>query len=400
MQIFKNDFDTIYDKLSSLNEAKETTTLGNFRGYLAGGMEVTDTAVKSLASFVDVPKTLEMNPNIDFSDNPENWPIEKGKLYSYYFRCPKCLGIYAKAASNIATKKSEMKLKAKKYNRNIPIEEFCLCQFCAKQSRVDKNTGEVIEGKPLSTRPDLVKMIHPSIAIDGKLTAHGCDVLYELNYEYNNVGTGKHQVSSKLMDMIKNSPGMDLAKLSLDSPLLLMWKCQNSEHSAYYSPIEYVKKYTHKGCSDCLDQSDGKQFSISEKIVADMFEEYLANSNLNYKIKAGYKDPSKHSFLPPKYNAIDVYLEVEGRKYGIEYDGRRYHQTQEAIDVDIAKTIHCINSGLEIIRIREADCHEWSSINKSAPTIKIFNIKRCFSALPELQRKEIIEDICKYIGIL
>ena len=92
-------------------------------------------------------------------------------------------------------------------------------------------------------------------------------------------------------------------------------------------------------------------------MLADAIEEYLVTSNLNYKIKVGYKDSTKHSFLPLKYNAIDIYLEIEDRKYAIEYDGKRYHQTQEAIDVDIQKTNCCIANGIEVIRIREANCH-------------------------------------------
>ena len=374
---------------AALTEAKPSTLkISDIKGYNTNGEPVSG----SLADFLEISKSISENPHLADID-PQNW-LQKPAIKTIYFiKCPRCHGIYACSYNGLENKKDRIDL-ARELNFSITPEELAFCTFCAKQTKRNRETGELKSSHPIKNvvknGVNLLDRLHPDIAINGILTKKGAEIIPALNEEKGVIGTGKRQVSPALIDMIKNSPGMDLSYLSSDSPIYLEFLCP--KHGKYINQVMYASKGIYLGCCKCVEESAGAQTSESERQLYNQLKKALTEKfgEKAFKIEMQYPSPDS------RYHPLDIYIEYNNKKFGIEYDGKVWHPEDVVMQRDLPKAISCINNNINILRVRERSkiIGEWPADQLNIPIIEISS---CFSNLSETMQKEAVDKIIKVI---
>lgn len=118
------------------------------------------------------------------------------------------------------------------------------------------------------------------------------------------------------------------------------WICQkDTTHSWKSSPNKRTS--AGRGCPKCSNST------IEEEVFVELKKE-IAQTVQQKRI-------SVPKFRVKNYIVVDYYIEIDGRKIVIEYDGRRWHSSDEIIELDKKKSEILLKMGYEIIRIRDRD---------------------------------------------
>lgn len=131
------------------------------------------------------------------------------------------------------------------------------------------------------------------------------------------------------------------------------WICKrNKEHKWKDSPNKRTSSL--RGCSKCsISVVELELFEELKKYFPLTINHYLVNVD-NFRVK----------------NHINVDFYLPEQKSIIEYDGRRWHESEEITKLDIEKTNILLEKGYKVIRLRDRDLKFLEITNKNLTQIQ------------------------------
>ena len=132
--------------------------------------------------------------------------------------------------------------------------------------------------------------------------------------------------------------GLDPATISYGSKESAHWKCKRGHR---WKAVVYSRTTGHCNCPKC---SKELRTSYPEKIIAFYISSLFKDTLENYRGK--------------ELNGTELDVYVPSIKFGIEYDGSRWHKKAER---DLSKDELCEKLGILLIRVRENGCAKYES---------------------------------------
>lgn len=135
-----------------------------------------------------------------------------------------------------------------------------------------------------------------------------------------------------------NNENLSPSNISYLSNVKIWWKCPKG-----HIWLARVSKRTNKKSAQCRS-CDSKNSIIEGKL-----RELVKTSNIFINVS-----PNEATF---QLNGFESHIDIVGyyknRKVAIEYDGNRWHKTENRVQRDIRKTTTLLDEGLTVVRIRE-----------------------------------------------
>jgi hypothetical protein len=315
----------------------------------------TDDLNSSLLAYLNIPASLEINTDLRNID-PKYWPAFDEKR-TFYYNCPEC------GLPN-AMKGTSLRDYAK--SGGSSAKDIIKCRICKKRSQ-SGNYGVSIAEKPIIWEriPDWF-FEDKSMKEESILTKKGAEFLIQHNSE----NTSNKVFIQNLMLAFDshNAPKIKAAKhFTLESNLKLPFVCTNldcikrNEDTAYeyISTPHLVNKATvYRGCPKCA--SVGRTHSAAELFLRASIEILFNVQHMETKR------------IQP-YNDIDILFNYNGNTFGIEYDGKRFHQDPKTIQADESKVrAFSDQQGINFIRVRENGCADFNKNEAPAELIYIY----------------------------
>jgi hypothetical protein len=313
----------------------------------------------SLFKYLHKKASLELNPDLE-NIEPKYWPAFDEKR-TFYYNCPSCGLPHALKGPSLRGRKAV----------SISAAQLVRCPSC--KSHED---GEYSEG--YSTSIAKIKEIweripdwffeDKSLGEDAILTKKGYDSLLNNNTitaSSNKLFLAGLKLAFELADSDKE-PKIKAAKhLTKESELKIPLICTNLDCQTYNNGIKHeyistlhlVNKGIYFGCDSCKNR--GRNHSAAELALKKAVE-----------ILFGVEHQKTVKIKP--YHEIDILFNYNGKMFGIEYDGKRYHQDPKTLSADESKMkIFNEKQNIFFIRVREKGCLEFSNSIDPAKVIEV-----------------------------
>ena len=335
--------------------AGKTDFWGSYRMSDIGGFDDDDNIIQatavdnSILKYLNVPASLELNPDLEYLD-PKHWPaFEEGR--TFYYNCPEC-GL----PDTLAGRTLRIRSSTKK-----SITDLLKCNVCSdSRKQADEGFGVSIARDPVIWERVADWMFEDkSLGEDAILTRKGYEFLLANNKECD---SNKTFLQNLPFAFDKNSNSISKIKaakhFTKESELKLPFVCTNQDCRTknggkayeYISTPHLVNKgkLAYLGCDNCITAGKGRQHSLAEDFLKDsvalLFGVKPIEGNDQPKIKP--------------YHEIDILFKAtSGQYFGIEYDGCKFHKDPKTILADEAKVqLFNTQEGITFMRVREAGC--------------------------------------------
>lgn len=314
-----------------------------------------DNSDKSLLKYLNIPGSLKLNPDLKTVD-PKFWPAFDEKR-TFCFNCSEC---------GLPHEITGKRLRSYKKSATQYAADMAKCSVCINSRKDTAEYGiSIAEYKELWERiPDWF-FEDKSLGENAILTKRGYEALLELNLQSK---TNKLFLSrlKSAFELDKN-PQIKAAKhFTKESELRIPFICTNLDCIArnngtahnYVTTLRLANKGVYKGCDSCAGV--GRGHSQAELFLRKSIELLF---NVSHE---------KTKRIKP-FNDIDVLFTYDGKIFGIEYDGSRFHQDPKTIRADEQKVrIFNEQQGIIFIRVREKGCASFNEIESPAKVIPVY----------------------------
>ena len=342
-------------------EQGEAELWGKHRMCEIGGFDENGQVIKadnlsnSLLPYLNIQASLELNPDLGSID-PKYWPAFDEKR-TFYYNCPSCGLPDTKKGTSIRYKNAEAKTAV----------DLVKCRTCGNARRqTDENYGiPIVRDSEVWDRVADWMFDDKSLGEEATLTKAGYEFLLTHNKSTKSNKVFIRNLSLAFMDNDRPAKIKAAKHFTNESELVLPFVCNNKDCLArnngkaheYVSTPHLVNKGIYFGCDSCAGY--GRNHSAAELALRDAIEILF---NVKHK---------KTKKIKP-YNDIDILFNYNGKMFGIEYDGQRYHQDPKTISADASKmTVFNKEQNIFFIRVREKECLEFSTNIEPAKVIKI-----------------------------
>ncbi len=312
----------------------------------------------TLFTYLNIPYTKQKNKNTNLADiDPDNWPPFSSK-YTLYYNCPNCGIAVPMPYDAIASK-------AHSAGGTATALDIAMCGVCSNRSKVHNDAETISEVSWMWDRLDKELLFEIAEAVpETVLPLTGIKWILEKNEKILTNISSEQSVLAKLKANFDDylagqndqADSLTLPKIQLGalvsktSKIILPWRCTNLDcctanngQSHYYeAPVYRVYNNIFHGCKKC-EALSGIHTSESEKCLRKAIE-YLFNVK---------HEPTE---IVRPYKDIDVLFRINGKRFGIEYDGAYYHRDPDTIRADEAKVKLYSEKGINFLRIREYGC--------------------------------------------
>lgn len=378
-------FGCVDDRNMSKKKASTTGTAiwGAYKMAEIGGLDAegkilkVDNSDKSLLKYLNIPGSLKLNPDLQAID-PKFWPALDEKR-TFCFNCSEC---------GLPHEVTGKRLRLYKKAANCNATDMTKCSVCISSRKATAEYGlSIAKHKELWERiPDWF-FEDKSLGENAILTKRGYETLLELNLH---TKTNKLFLSRlKLAFELDKNPQIKAAKhFTQESELRLPFICNNLDcitrnngtMHEYISTPHLANKGIYYGCDSCA--SIGRSHSAAELFLRKSVELLF---NVQHE---------KTKRIKP-FQDIDILFTYDGKTFGIEYDGSRFHQDPKTVMADERKvTVFTEQQGITFIRIREDGC---ANFDKSKAPAKIIDINRWLLGLNQSAYESCLIEIGKIV---
>jgi hypothetical protein len=336
----------------------ESDLWGKYKMSEIGGFGAEGNVVKvanstdSLFVYLNKPASLMLNSDLE-NIKPEYWPAFDEKR-TFYYNCPSCGLPHALKGPSLRLRKDVAHSAA----------HLVRCTICQKREEGKSQSTSIAEIEKIWERIPEWFFEDKSLGEEAILTKAGYNFLIEHNKE--NRSNVSLLSSLKLAFESEDDPKIKAAKhITKESELIIPLICTNLDcltrnngtaHS-YISTPHLVNKGIYYGCDSCA--GGGHNYSRAELFLSKSIELLF---NVQHQ---------KTKRIKP-FHDIDILFTYAGKTFGIEYDGKRYHQDPKTILADEKKVrVFTEQQGIIFIRVREDGCAEFNTSESPAEVIKI-----------------------------
>lgn len=179
-----------------------------------------------------------------------------------------------------------------------------------------------------------------SAALNSRVSGRNCP--YCANKKalkgYNDLATVRPDIAAELRD-----PDL-AAALTFGSKKLVEWVCKKGH--VWRTAVHL--RCAGSGCPMCCEVGT----SLIEKRIRRLINESeFENSSPEGPCKL------EISFGSRRNQNVDFLVKTKGQLFAIEYDGKYYHSSDDAVSRDKRKTLSLLEAGYHVARIRENDLH-------------------------------------------